>query len=179
MCTQLHNSGPNNSLHYHVTELARPDLLKMAQFIASRDYQSFTAQEAVWSLSDDSPIPAIGGNSAMSNALQIEAAAIKGLDLEKLKKEYTATTTNDRVTYLNGDRHERNIPFEVKDSAMVSVGFYDASGTLLKPIVKETLVRDGKHSFRYDPFPLAYAGQRYSVRMIRDGAVFRQYYFRQ
>ena len=73
MCTQLHNSGPNSSLHYHVAELARPDLLKMAQFIAARDYQSFTAQEAVWSLSDDRPIPAIGDNSAMGAIFHLKS----------------------------------------------------------------------------------------------------------
>jgi hypothetical protein len=179
MCTQLHNSGPNPSLHYHVAELAKPDLLKMAQFIASKRYQSFAAQEAVWSLSDDRPIPAIGGTSAMDHDLQLEAANIKGLDLEKLKKEYNNSTANDRIIYLNGDRLNRNIPFEIKDSAMVSVGFYGADGELLKPIASDVLLRGGKHSFRYDPFPVAFAGKRYTVRMIKDGAVYREYYFRQ
>jgi hypothetical protein len=177
MCTQLHNSGPNSSLHYHIAELARPELLRMARFIAEKNYQKFEAQEAVWSLSDDRPIPAIGdGKSDIANDLQQEAAGIKGLDLKKLKEEYKVNSSMIMADFV-GSKVDRNIPFEIKDSAIVSVGFYDAEGKLIKPIVTDVLVREGKHSFRYDPYPLALDGKRYTVRMMKDGALYRQYYF--
>lgn len=179
MCTELSKSGPNSSLHYQVSGKAKPALLDMALFIASKKFLVHAAQEAVWSLSDNMPILSITDpNPAITAALQKEAAKIKGVHLEELKAEYDKRK-GTILAEFNGSKLDRNIPFTVRDSAMISVGYYNSHGELLRPIVKNTLLREGKHSVRYEPFPLAYAGQRYTVRLIKDGNVYREYNFRQ
>ena len=179
MCTQLHNSGPNSSLHYHVADKAKPALLQVAQFIASRNYLGYAAQDAVWSISDDMPIPSIGDDkNPIDNELQQLVANIKGVDLQKIKDEYKKNAKAAIAEFI-GSKVDRNIPFEVKDSAKVAVGYYDIGGEQIKPIVKETLMKEGKHSVRYDPYPVALVGRRYSVKMYKDGSLYREYYFRQ
>jgi len=179
MCTQLHNSGPNSTLHYHVANIAPPALLQMAMFIAQHDYQSFSAQEAVWSISDGMPTPTIGNyNIPMDNELQNLVANIKGEDIGKLRKEFKANQKAVMSEFI-GSRADRNIPFDISDSAMVTVGYYSHDGVLLKPIITETLFKNGKHSIRYDPYPVAYSGQHYMVKMIKNGSVYREYYFSQ
>ncbi|MCW3125793.1 MAG: hypothetical protein JWO03_1451 [Bacteroidetes bacterium] len=179
MCTELHKSGPNSSLKYHVGSKASPALMQMAMYIASKKYLVHAAQEAVWSISDDMPIPSItDGDKHIQDDLQKQAASIKKVNLADLQKEYDRRK-GAQLIECNGGRLDRNIPFNIPDSAMVSVGYYDYSGQLLKPIMKNTMLMQGKHSVRYDPFPVALAGKRYTVRMVKDGNVYREYNFRQ
>jgi hypothetical protein len=42
-----------------------------------------------------------------------------------------------------------------------------------------TMLMQGKHSVRYEPYPVALAGKKYSVKMIKDGSPFKEYYFMQ
>ena len=179
MCTQLSHSGPNPSLHYQVGNLAKPSLLQMALFIVNKKYLVHAAQEAVWSISDDMPIPSIDDiNPGIADDLQKQVASIKHVDLEKLRKEYKASN-GAALAEFNGPKIDRNIPITVKDSAMVSVGYYSINDSLIKPIMQPTLLMGGKHSVRYDPFPLAFAGKSYTVKMMKDGSPYKEYFFRQ
>ena len=179
MCTQLSHSGPNSSLQYHIGGLAKPSLLQMALFIVNKKYLVHAAQEAVWSISDDMPITSIGdGNPGITDDLQKQAATIKHVDLEKLKKEYKANK-GAAIAEFNGPKIDRNIPITVKDSAMVSVGYYTINDSLIKPIMQPTMLMGGKHSVRYDPFPVAFAGKSYTVKMMKDGSPYKEYFFRQ
>ena len=179
MCTELTKSGPTTSLHYQVAGKAKPALLQMALFIASKKFLVHAAQEAVWSISDDMPVLSITDpNPAIRDALQKEAATIKGVHIDALKREYDKRK-GAILAEFNGNRLDRNIPFAISDSAVVSAGYYDHKCILVQPIYTNVLLREGRHSIRYNPFPAALAGQRYTVRMIKDGEVYREYNFRQ
>ena len=179
MCTQMSHSGPNSSLHYHVADRARPGLLQMALFIANRKFLVHAAQEAVWCISDDLPIPSIEDyDPHITDELQQLVASIKHVNLDQIRKEYKAKKGAAMAEY-NGAKTDRNIPFTLEDSSMVSVGYYDLSGHLIRPIISSTLLMQGRHSVRYDPFPVGLTGKRYSVKMIKDGSPYREYYFKQ
>ncbi len=179
MCTELTKSGPGSSLHYQVAGKAKPALLQMALFIASKKFLVHAAQEAVWSISDDLPVMSITDkNHAVTDALQKEAASIKGLHIDELKREYDKRKSTILAEF-NTNRVDRNIPFVVEDSAVVSAGYYNQSGQLMWPVYTNVLLRAGKHSIRYNPFPVAYTGQRYTFKVIKDGAVYKEYNFRQ
>jgi hypothetical protein len=125
MCTQLSKSGPNSDLHYHVAEKAKPSLLRMALFIASKKYLVHAAQEAVWSISDNLPIPSIDDKDPhVTDDLQKEVADIKHVNLEEVKKEYK-NSKGAALAEFNGSKIDHNIPFDVKDTSVVAVAYYD------------------------------------------------------
>ncbi len=180
MCTQISMSSPNSTIKYKVGKKAPDALLKLAQLIAKKNYQNFGAQQAVWSISDNSPILSISGSSKdMENDLQKFVADLKGVDLEKLKRENHGKDLAAIMSVYNGKKSDRNIVFKTDTSSTVSVGYYNEQGELIKPLFENTLFKDGQHSIRYNPFPLALASKRYSVRLIKDDEIFREYYFMQ
>jgi hypothetical protein len=180
MCTQLSMSGPNSTVKYKVGKKAPDALLKLAQLIAQKSYQNLGAQQAVWSISDNSPILSISANSKeMENNLQKFVADLKGEDLEKLKRENHGKDLASIMSVYNGRKLDRNIVFKTDSSSIVSVGYFNEQGELIKPLFENTLFKDGQHSIRYNPFPLALASKRYSVRLIKDDEIFREYYFMQ
>lgn len=180
MCTQLSMSSPNSKVKYKVGKKAPDALLKMAQYIAKNKLQNLAAQQAVWSISDNSPILAIHAEKDnITNDLQKFVANIKGVDLEKMRKENEGKNWSQIMYSYNRDKSDRNIVFKNDSASIISVGYYGANGELLKPFIDTTLFAAGHHSIRYNPFPLSLANKRYSVRMIKDGEVFREYYFMQ
>ncbi len=179
MCTEVTKSGPNASLHYKVADLANPALLEMAKFIAAKKYWIHGAQEAVWSLSDDAPIVSIVDKSpAIQTELQKKAADIKKLNLDALLAEYDKRKGGKLIEF-NGCKLDRNIVFMVKDTAIVSVGFYDEQGKLIKAIFTDKLFKSGTHSIRYNPFPQKLTDTHYTVRLVKNGTVSREYNFMQ
>jgi len=180
MCTQLSMSSPNSSIKYKVGKKAPDALLRLAQLVAKKNYQNFGAQQAVWSISDNSPILSISGSSKdMENDLQKFVADLKGVDLEKLKLENQGKDLASIMSVYNGRKLDRNIVFKSDTSSIVSLGYYNEQGELIKPVFENTLFKDGQHSIRYNPFPLVLASKRYSVRFIKDDEIFREYYFMQ
>ena len=180
MCAQLSMSLPNAKIQYKIGKKAPDALLKMAQYIAKNKYQNSAAQRAVWSLSDNSPILSISSEKENVTAnLQQFVANLKGVNLEQLKRENQNKSMAQVMYAFNSSKSDRNIIFKNDTASMVSVGYYSEQGELLKPIIETTQFIDGHHSIRYNPFPLSLTNKRYSVRMIKDGEVFKEYYFMQ
>lgn len=180
MCTQLSMSSPNKKVKYKIGKKAPDVLLKMAQYIAKNKLQNLAAQQAVWSISDNSPILAIHDeNNNVTNDLQKFVANLKGVDLEKLRKENDGKNLAQIMYSYNRDKSDRNIVFKNDSACMVSVGYFGENGELLKSFIDNTLFAAGHHGIRYNPFPISLTNKRYSVRMIKDGQVFREYYFMQ
>jgi hypothetical protein len=187
MCTEVSKSCPYYSLSYKVADKAKPALLEMARYVASKNYVGAGAQEAVWSISDNFPLMSIHEkDTGIERELQKKAAAIKGVHLDELLKEYAKRDSLMRIgrkiedrmlAEFNGDKSDRNLIFSIRDTAMVSVGFYDYGGKFLKSINDAKLFKEGRHCIRYNPYPLALAGKRYLVKMIKNGVVEREYYF--
>jgi len=179
MCTQLSHSGPGCNTHYKLGKKASGALLHLAQFIRIKGYQNVTAQEAVWSITNDSPILSINSsNPAIEMNFQKLVAQLKGVDLEKLKQSETRKASAILAEY-NGIRTDRNITFSSDSMTAVSVGYYDANNELITPLFTNRNFTKGKHSIRYNPYPISIHNKNYSVKMIRDSQVFKEYYFRQ
>ncbi|MBA3706670.1 MAG: hypothetical protein H0W84_12445, partial [Bacteroidetes bacterium] len=60
MCCQAHNSCPRNNSDYSIGKLADSNLVKLANFIdKNKYYTNFTAQQAVWVVSDNKSLASI------------------------------------------------------------------------------------------------------------------------
>lgn len=183
MCTQNSHSGPNSNLKYKLSDRATGDLLALSQLIAQKNYQNFAAQDAVWSFTDGTSILDIHSqNTSVENELQSFVANAKKVDLQKIKLEASAKDKlgEQRVENLYlGKKIDRNIAFKNDTAIQIKVGYYDQNDNLLASIVEAQAVMPGHHSIRYNPFPLALQGKRYSVKMYHNDELYRVYYFRQ
>jgi hypothetical protein len=101
-----------------------------------------------------------------------------GTTLEKIKQQEPRTTTA-LLQEFNGPKTDRNITFKADSTTNVSVGFYDMDNHLIEPIFANRDFQKGDHSIRYNPFPVSLRAQNYTVKMIRDGELYREYFFRQ
>lgn len=179
MCTQLSHSGPGVKTHYKLGEKATPALFQLAQFIRMHNYQNSAAQQAVWSITDGSPILSIDdANPAVMESLQGFVAQLKGTTLAKIK-EQEPRKAKALLQEFNGLKVDRNITFSADSITTVSVGFYDMDNNLIQPIFANREFQKGDHSIRYNPFPVKLRERNYTVKMIRDGELYREYFFRQ
>ncbi len=165
MCTQLSHSGPG--------------VLQLAQYIRMNNYQNNAAQQAVWSMTDRSPVLGIeSSNEAVKNGLQGFVAQLMGTTLEKITSQEQRNKTA-LLQEFNGTKVDRNITFTADSITNVSVGFYDMDNNLIQPIFANRDFQKGDHSIRYNPFPVKLREKNYTVKMIRDGELYREYFFRQ
>jgi hypothetical protein len=179
MCTQLSHSGPGVQTHYKLGQKASPALLQLAQYIRMNNYQNNAAQQAVWSLTDRSPVLGIeSSNEAVKNGLQGFVAQLMGTTLEKITSQEQRNKTA-LLQEFNGNKVDRNITFTADSITNVSVGFYDMDNHLIEPIFANRDFQKGDHSIRYNPFPVKLREKNYTVKMIRDGELYREYFFRQ
>ncbi|MCE9540350.1 MAG: hypothetical protein K8R85_14210, partial [Bacteroidetes bacterium] len=62
MCCQAHNGSPQSNSDYDIGKLADSNLIKLACYIDKNNYYSnYTAQQAVWTLSDNNSLASISG----------------------------------------------------------------------------------------------------------------------
>ncbi len=180
MCSALSRSSPNSSTKYKLGKKAPDAMVRLAKFIAQKKYQHFAAQQAVWSLSDGSPVTSISSsNSAVEDDLLKIAAELKGLNYEEVKRQKASQPQSQFMQSFNGKKADRNIIFRNDSTASVSVAFFSQSGEVLKSFIDETAFQPGHHSIRINPFPVSLTGKTYSVRMMKNGEIFREYYFMQ
>ena len=177
-CTQASNSGPSSKQKYALDKRAEGALLDLANIIADKKYFNSAAQDAVWSFTDGSSILNISStNTQIENELQSFVARRKKVNLEELKRQPKQDTWVSNL-YL-GKKIDRNIPFSIDSSAVVSVGYYESDGQEVRNLIHQIVFQPGSHSFRYDPFPLSLRGKRYMVKMFKNGLLNREYYFSQ
>lgn len=63
MCCQAHNSSPKAGAFYSIGVMADSNLIKIAQYIdKNKYYEDHTAQQAVWTVSDDNSLGSITGS---------------------------------------------------------------------------------------------------------------------
>lgn len=85
MCTQANNMAPASGSGFQLGAMATGGLLSIAQAIAADDYQSSTAQSAVWAVSSNRPLGDIyARDTAVARRLAIAAANALNVPLPKI-----------------------------------------------------------------------------------------------
>lgn len=177
-CTQASNSGPSSKQKYSLDKRADGPLLDLASMIANKKYFNSAAQDAIWSFTDGSSILNISStNKSVENDLQSFVARHLKVNLEELKRQPKQDAWMSNL-YL-GKNIDRNIPFTLDSSAVVSIGYFETDGQEIKNLVHQIVFQPGGHSYRYNPFPPSLRGKRYMVKMFKNGVLYREYYFNQ
>jgi len=169
MCCQAHNSSPQNNSDYAVGKLADSNLVKLAYYIdENKQYSNYSAQQAVWTISDNNSIASIwGGEKEVIIALrkfvsQITGRPIPPYDITYLQEN--ENNVNGRATKIEGV-----FDYSVPVNGKVTIGIYDNSGHLVQLFFKDIAHQKGECKLFYTFRTRNLVSGTYYARMNLDG----------
>lgn len=78
-CCQANNHAPKKGAKYSINTLADSNLVKVARYLSTRNFDMHVTQEAIWAISDNRPTAQIAGkNDSLIAPLRYFVAGIKG-----------------------------------------------------------------------------------------------------
>jgi hypothetical protein len=169
MCCQAHNSAPSTAALYSTGEMADSNLVKLASFIdMNKWYNDHTAQQAVWSVSDNESIGAItSSDTSVQNQLRRFVSRITGRKIPAYE-----------VRFGNGDgadllgkatRLDAVFNYSLPANGHATIGIFDESGKMVQSLMNDMSHERGEYklfySFRTRDLPKG----RYYTRLLVDG----------
>lgn len=149
-CCQAHNSSPDSGDVFGVGKMADDKLVKLAQFIDQKKmYNSSSAQDAVWVLSDNNPIESIYGEDAFTKELREYVSKLSGKPVPKYTVKYEssagdAAAFSNRAMEIAGD-----FDYELFGNGTVTFGIYDKDNRLVEAFFADRPQNKGRYAFRY------------------------------
>jgi hypothetical protein len=171
MCCQAHNSCPKLNSLYGIGTMADSNLIKMALYIdKNKCYENYTAQQAVWCISDNESIGGIyGGDTKMVNEMRNYVSAITGLPVPTYNITYK--DNNGRTTIGHPYKIEGVFDYKVSSPAHVNIAIYDVSGKLVQVLFANLGHDKGTYKLYYTFRTKAIAKGIYYARALNDGVV--------
>lgn len=164
MCSQLSKHSPSADAKFEVGGMASGNLLKVAQFISEKNYQSNAGQHALWAISDN----ANPGDIYSDNKL--ETAALKDFVYKATGKK--ESVSGSFIKYEKG-KVKGAVAFELKNDKVLSIILYNEAGEVVKSTIKNYTYKAGINtvSYEYQYFNIP-AGNYYLKFVEPDGTVF-------
>lgn len=98
MCTQAWNASPSKGSGFSFTGMAAPGLRRLSNRIARGNYQSSTAQSAIWTLTSKEPVSTVYGIDTVETR---ELAEVISEELNIPFSRFTFTPRTHRITEIN------------------------------------------------------------------------------
>ncbi|MCB9230222.1 MAG: hypothetical protein H6581_01045 [Bacteroidia bacterium] len=156
-CTQLHNMGPGSGTDFTVGPMAEGHLLKIATYINEHHlYGSGESQQAVWVISDGSPI-----NYVYDAPMQKYLSEVTGLEITERSRGMNRPTRIATFTVKG------RVEWALNEPSQVSIAMYDSTGTLVKSIIDESQQR-GRH---WHSWLFTQREGTYTMRLTVNGVV--------
>jgi hypothetical protein len=169
MCCQAHNSCPEKNSAYSIGKLADTNLIKLAGFIdKNKYYTNFSAQQAVWVLSDNNSLASIsGGNKDDITNLRNYVSKITG----KIIPPYDITyrQESDRDVQGRANKIEGVFEYMVPMNGSVTIGIYDEQGRLVQMLIQNVTHEKGLCKLYYVFRTRNLTPGTYYARMDMDG----------
>ncbi|MDW7695475.1 hypothetical protein R9C00_27190 [Flammeovirgaceae bacterium SG7u.111] len=141
MCTQSHNAAPSKGSGFSLGKKAEGPLLALAQTISENEYQSSTAQSAVWAVTSEGHMGNIyGRNPEMVKQLCeiVSEATGKPCDQNNYEpREHHITTINTSFECLLLDYAKG-----------VKLRLYDQNGQMVREYLKDKDMKPGFYQFK-------------------------------
>lgn len=172
MCCQAHNDSPTKENQYTIGKMADTTLIKLAKFIDSSKYHSsYTAQQAVWTISDNESIAMIsGGNNDEASALQKYVSKVTGRPIPKYSISYR-NGANDGGVLGRASRIDAIFGYTLADNAKVAMAIYDASGKLVQTVMADKFHEKGEYKLYYTFKTYSLPRGTYYARLTENGEV--------
>ena len=141
MCTQSSNVGPKKGEKFLAGNMAKGDLLTLAQKISDKGYQNSTAQSAVWTIANQEPVRHIyGEDTTMVRDIAETVSAATGVPIT----EFHIVPRRHQITAIRTSL-EVLIPRHLKQA---SLGLYDQEGNLIREYFDGKAVEKGFMQWR-------------------------------
>jgi hypothetical protein len=174
MCCQAHNSSPEKNSVYTLGKTADSNLVKLALFIDKNNYCSnFTAQQAIWTISDNNSIASIvDGEKEDINKLREYVSKITGRSIPLYNVFYKQENNADLRGEVN--KIEGVFSYNLNINNYVTVGIYDNSGKLVQLLFQEKAHETGEYKLYYTFKTRNLPAGTYYAKMTMDGAVMKE-----
>lgn len=149
MCCQAHNSAPITGAFYKVGVMGDSNLVKLAKFIdKNKYYTNFTAQEAVWVVSNDNSLGSISqGKKEDVNNLRDYVSKITG----KIIPPYEISYGNGSGTDLLGRvvKIEGIFDYQLLQNGHATIGIYNDEGRIVQLLFENLSHEKGDYKLYY------------------------------
>jgi hypothetical protein len=174
MCCQAHNSSPREKADYSIGKMADSNLVKIAEFIEKNKYfENFTAQQAVWTISDNNSIANIeDGDKEVVTDLRKYVSLITGRPIPTYDLIYKQQ--NDDHVLGRAVRIEAICDFSLNLENKVTMGIYNSEGRLVQLIFEKQAHSKGNYKIFYTFKTLNLPAGKYYTRVMTEGAVLKE-----
>ncbi len=169
MCCQAHNACPTIKNEYLVGKLADSSLIKLAMYIDKNKYYSnYSAQQAVWVVSDDNSIGSIDdGDKEIKNNLRNFVSKLTGKVIPPYDISYQSG--NDGSAMGRAVRIEGVFDYSLPMACHSTMGIYNERGEMVQ-LIFENLQSDRGEYKHYYTFRIKDLPQgTYYARVNADG----------
>ena len=170
MCCQAHNNCPTSNALYSIGKMADSNLINLARFIDSNKYyDSYTAQSAVWAISDNE---SIGGIRSMdkveSDQLQKYVSKITHRPIPAYSVDY------DRELGGRANQIDGTFDYSLPANAHVTVAIYNINGALVQLLFENIGHQKGNYKLYYTFRTRKLQQGTYYARMNADGIMTKE-----
>jgi len=145
------------------------DFTGQDKIVENNDYQDYTAQQAVWVMTDDQPLKYISnGADKVVYELRSYIAIIKDIpmDYSGLGAGYVEDTYTISGT----------IKFDLSKPSKVTLLIVDGDGNTIKTIMHENAFNQGNHRLAYSIEGILDPTEMFAIELFIDDAYIRRYY---
>lgn len=157
MCTQMQNAAPLWDMVFKIGNMAEGELLELVQIISENNFQTMTAQSAVWAITDKNDITDVYSNDIDQMQLLRETLAkLKARDQYNFITSYTGflkiRNGISDSTFLNykPDKVEGAIQFDLTEDTKMSLVLYTEKGEIAKTCFRNRQYNAGLITITYD-----------------------------
>jgi hypothetical protein len=149
MCCQASNACPKTNSDYLVGKMADSNLVKLASFIdKNKYYENYTAQQAVWCISDNKSIASIyGGEKDIVMGLRKYVSEITGKPIPSYNITYRQE--HDSLAIGRPLKIEGIFDYTLQTTGHVTLAIFNSEGEIVQYICKELAHDKGEHKIYY------------------------------
>lgn len=169
MCCQAHNGAPTEKSEFRPGKIADSLLIKIAEFIdANKLHKSYTAQNAVWVISDNNRMESISGSDKEEvKMVQEFVSKLTGRPIPK----YTIDYEQEAGRAFSGKPKELkgSIAYYLNANALVTCGVYDQRGKIVELFFREKPQDPRQHVYEFTFHTSGIPKGTYYVKVFADG----------
>ncbi len=174
MCCQAHNSCPHENSEYTIGTMPDSNLIKLAIFIdKNKYYTNFTAQQAVWVVSDNNSLGSItDGNKFDVTNLRNYVSKITGKVIPPYEIAYQRQ--NDRDVMGRAKAIEGTFDYSLPENAHVTIAIYNENGVLVQSFFENIEHQKGDYKLYYKFRTINLPQGTYYARMNTTGEIAKE-----
>ncbi|MCW3070643.1 MAG: hypothetical protein JWO44_533 [Bacteroidetes bacterium] len=174
MCCQAHNSAPSLNSVYDVGKMADSNLVKLAAFIDKNKYYSnYTAQQAVWVISDNNSIASIeDGNKEDVQNLRKYVSLVTGRPIpayDVVYRQQDESSVIGRAVKVEGV-----FAYSLNIDNKVTIAIFNSEGKQVQLLFERQPHSRGDYKLFYTFNTANLPAGTYYAKMITDGAVVKE-----